>query len=175
SYTSKLPTIRKLHTINFSYGATTFKVTSNIILIRVVRNASNINFCSDLLVHFTSFTILLSLNSSLLLTTTVLCLTLSLFLLLLLVHIFLFIFLLLLCFLILFYFLRNFITTTTITCYFSFFYIFFNVIISLPLLLLLLLFAIATTITCCFSLFYNFINANNFIAATTLVVVVDCV
>lgn len=43
----ELPTVRKLHTINLSNGATAFKVTSNIILRRVIRNPSNINFCRN--------------------------------------------------------------------------------------------------------------------------------
>ena len=40
----KLSSVRKPHTINFSNGATTFKETTYILLGRVVRNASNINF-----------------------------------------------------------------------------------------------------------------------------------
>lgn len=51
----ELPTIRKLHTINFSNGATSFKEAPNIVLSRVVWNASHINFCRNIHFSLTEF------------------------------------------------------------------------------------------------------------------------
>lgn len=53
---SELSGVWECHTINFSNGATAFKEAPNIILIGVVWDASNINFCRDISVFFTATT-----------------------------------------------------------------------------------------------------------------------